>query len=295
MITNSYKIFISVAKFNNFYSAAKDLHLTPSAISHSINKLEAELGISLFIRDKRGAKLTYDGEQLLFYAQKIIDNEEALLQNAARLSGKDTGTVVIGTVNSVCQHWLPNIINTFTKLYPKINIIVHQGGYQDIVTWLETGQADIGFLPEPLAKQFDFVRVHKERLICVVPNNFKPKNNISIEVSDINNLTLVNQSNVNNIDTSIFLSKHNLKFDSPFSINDDQSLIAIVESGLGFCIMPELVAKGTRANVRIFPFNPSEFRTICLVKSKRSQPLPATLKMFNHIQHYINENNLNNI
>ena len=60
-----YTIFETVAEQSSFVKAAGDLHLTPSAISHAIAKLESDVGFPLFIRSKKGVKLTAEGETLL--------------------------------------------------------------------------------------------------------------------------------------------------------------------------------------------------------------------------------------
>ena len=59
----AYQIFKTVVEQNSFQRAAEILHLTPSAISHSISSLEKELGFPLFIRNKTGIQLTGYGEK----------------------------------------------------------------------------------------------------------------------------------------------------------------------------------------------------------------------------------------
>ena len=58
----SYQIFDAVAKQESFSKAAKNMYLTPSAVSHSIASLENKLGFSLFVRSKTGIKLTNEGK-----------------------------------------------------------------------------------------------------------------------------------------------------------------------------------------------------------------------------------------
>ena len=60
----SYEIFQTIIEQGSFVKAASILHLTPSAVSHSISSLESEVGFPLFIRNKNGVKLTNYGEQI---------------------------------------------------------------------------------------------------------------------------------------------------------------------------------------------------------------------------------------
>ena len=80
MIANTLLIFIKAAEHQNFNTAAKELNLTPSAISHAISKLEYELGITLFIRQKKNVILTSEGSDLLVYARRVIDHEKEFKQ-----------------------------------------------------------------------------------------------------------------------------------------------------------------------------------------------------------------------
>lgn len=114
----SYEIFKTVVEQSSFQQAAKILHLTPSAISHSISSLEKELGFSLFIRNKLGVKLTGYGGSLLPCIQNVLNSEEHLKQEVSMLMGFEKGTIKLGTFNSVCTNWIPDIVKTFKRLYP---------------------------------------------------------------------------------------------------------------------------------------------------------------------------------
>ena len=299
MLANTYHIFITVAECGNISAASHILCLTPSAVSHSISKLERELNINLFIRDKKGVKLTDDGRKVLEYARRIVDEEHHLLLEAANLANEGYGSVSIGAFCSVAQWWLPKIIKDFKKVNPDISIIVHQGSYQNIVDWLYSGKIDLGFLTEPLTKPFDFVPLHKERLMCVTPKAYKIANedypHHYVTLDEIVDWTLINQASVNNIDTAILLKKHNITLNSYYFMEDDQSILAMVEANLGFSIMPELVLKDVNKKVNIYPFEPCEYRTICLVKLKTTNTSFAIKKMKNHIINFVKDNNLMNV
>ena len=108
-------------------TAAKVLNVTPSAISHSINGLEKELGFALFFRNRNGVQLTSAGEKILPIVRELLNTEDKLLEEAARINGLDQGRLRIGAFSSVCINWLPDMINTFKKNYPEIEVSVWQG------------------------------------------------------------------------------------------------------------------------------------------------------------------------
>ena len=83
----SYEIFDAVARQGSFNKAAQQLHLTPSAISHAIAVMEAELGFTLFNRGKNGVTMTSYGASLYPSIRAVLNSDEALQQSIARLNG----------------------------------------------------------------------------------------------------------------------------------------------------------------------------------------------------------------
>jgi len=71
-----YQAFSEVAKQKAFVTAAKVLNVTPSAISHSINGLEKELGFALFFRNRNGVQLTSAGEKILPIVRELLNTED---------------------------------------------------------------------------------------------------------------------------------------------------------------------------------------------------------------------------
>ena len=140
----SYEIFDAVARQGSFNKAAQQLHLTPSAISHAIAVMEAELGFTLFNRGKNGVTMTSYGASLYPSIRAVLNSDEALQQSIARLNGLEKGKVKLGAFNSVCAGLLPQILKSFMASYPQIEVEVYQGTYDDVKEWLRTGQAGLG-------------------------------------------------------------------------------------------------------------------------------------------------------
>ena len=128
----SYEIFDAVARQGSFNKAAQQLHLTPSAISHAIAVMEAELGFTLFNRGKNGVTMTSYGASLYPSIRAVLNSDEALQQSIARLNGLEKGKVKLGAFNSICSGLLPSILKGFMDHYPQIEVEVYQGTYDDV-------------------------------------------------------------------------------------------------------------------------------------------------------------------
>ena len=122
----SYEIFDAVARQGSFNKAAQQLHLTPSAISHAIAVMEAELGFTLFNRGKNGVTMTSYGASLYPSIRAVLNSDEALQQSIARLNGLEKGKVKLGAFNSICSGLLPSILKGFMAHYPQIEVEVYQ-------------------------------------------------------------------------------------------------------------------------------------------------------------------------
>lgn len=291
----SYQIFNAVAKQQSFLRAAENMYLTPSAVSHSIASLESKLGFPLFIRSRTGIKLTSEGEALLIHVRTILNCEEQLQQEVAQINGLGKGTVVIGTFSSVCTNWIPDIVKSFKILYPNININIMQGDYEDVIFWTKNGIVDIGFASLPIKEKLIATPLYKDRILCITPKNFKPIHSTYVTIDDIKNHPFILQREGYSADTILFIKKHNLSIRPQFLIDNDQSIFAMVKSGLGISLVPELILNKVECNVNVYPIKPNEFRTIGLVTYKKQFLSPATLKMFDHILLYIKNNNLMNL
>ena len=144
MLPFPYLVFQTVIDQGTFNKAAVVLNVTPSAISHSVNQLETELGFPVFVRSRNGVKLTPDGEKILPLIQEIINDQSRLEQVAQQIQGLDTGLIRIGAFSSACINWLPPLIRNFAKNYPKVKISVRQAGFSEITQAVKSGQLDLG-------------------------------------------------------------------------------------------------------------------------------------------------------
>lgn len=166
--------------------------------------------------------------------------------------------------------------------------------------WFCDNTVDIAFLSkttlenEDISGAYNMIPIHRDQIMCVVPKTFVPKNNVYATAEDIADFPLVMQRTGYDQETLYVLKKYNLKSSSNFHIADDNSIIAMVEAGLGICIMPELVCKSSTCNVDIYPFFPEEYRTIMLLVRNSQQQMPAVSKMQHQILNYLQENGLMN-
>lgn len=115
--------FESAARHQNFAHAAEELHLTASAVSHHVRKLEARLGVSLFQRHARGVSLTAEGRRLADSASIAMSDLESVL-SGLRPAVRDRERLRVNTLHSLAYSWLVPRLPRFTANHPHLSMTV---------------------------------------------------------------------------------------------------------------------------------------------------------------------------
>ncbi|MBO5468615.1 MAG: LysR family transcriptional regulator [Lachnospiraceae bacterium] len=282
----AYQIFQTVVEQGSFQRAAEVMNLTPSAISHAISTAEKELGFPLFNRNKNGVTLTSYGENLQPYILTVLNSDAKLQQAILEFNGLTHGSVKIGTFSSACNNFIPDIVTSFSKLHPNIEIKIYQGTYDDVYNWIKTGVVDLGFLSKSSCKDLPITTLYEDELMCIVPTSFCPRHKGYIELSELDGQSFVSQSESTDADIQMLLQKYQTTIHSSCHAVDDSSAIAMVAAGLGVCIMPSLVMKNMSYDVNIYSLRPTEHRIIGICSLNPELMAPAVKSMYKHIQKY---------
>lgn len=284
----TYEIFETVVQEKSFHKAAALLNMTPSAVSHAISNMEKEIGFSLFIRGKQETVLTNHGELLLPYVRAVLKSEESLKETIAAFRGLEKGTVKLGGFNSVCSTWIPEIVKKFQEKFPNIHIEIYQGTYADLIEWLRNGTIDVCIMSVVDSEGFDYKPLYHDRLLCVVPKGFVTKNPKYITFEEMKAQRFVTQWASCDGDVQRVLKDHGLEPSTYCHVVDDMSTIAMVEAGMGICILPELLmSKSDR--VDWYPMEEDCYREIGLSVNNFRTVSPAAAKMIEIIESYVAE------
>lgn len=284
----TYEIFEAVVQEKSFQKASALLNMTPSAVSHAILAMEKEVGFSLFIRGKQETVLSSQGELLLPYIRAVLKSEESLQEMISSFQGLEKGVVKLGGFNSVCSVWVPQIVKKFQESFPNIRIEIYQGTYADLVEWLRNGTIDLCIMSAVDSEGFDYTPLYHDRLLCVVPEDFQTKNSGYITFEEMKAQRFVTQWSSCDGDAQRVLKDHGLEPFTYCHVVDDMSTIAMVEAGMGICILPELlISKGGR--VSWYPMEEDCYREIGLAVNSFRTVSPAVKKMMEMIESFVDQ------
>ncbi len=264
MDINKLALICDVANTGNLTVSAENMGYTQSGVSHAINKLEAEMGISLIRRTKRGVELTADAELLLPYIRQVVTHYERMDDVLDSIHGLQRGSLSIGTYCSIAAQWLPTIINKYQQLYPNIAIRIREGGLKDVETWLNEGSIDFGFLSWQKDQNFRFFSLARDPLCAIVPKEFAlpPEYEKGFPVSAFADYPFIASERGVDEDVASTLSYFNVSPLTSFTCHDDHTILSMVDRGLGISLLPNMFLWSSNANVRVIPVKPCTNRTL---------------------------------
>ena len=138
--------FVAVAEERNFTRAAQRIPIAQPAISQQIHRLESELSEALFVRDRRGTRLTPAGEVLLPHARATLASAENAREAVTALSGLLTGRLAFGFVQPLPNRRLAGLLGAFHRQHPGIELRLIEDETDALLTGLATGELDAALI-----------------------------------------------------------------------------------------------------------------------------------------------------
>lgn len=290
MNIGKYETLMAVVEAGSLTRAAQSLGCTQSAVSHSIDSLEQELGFALLKRGRSGVRLTGEGERLIGAVRNLLNSAEQLAQTAASIRGLESGTVRIGSFTSVAVHWLPPVLKEFQKDYPQVEFKLLNGDYHDVEQWLMEGSIDIGFVNVPSAVDCECIPLMEDRLLAILPRHSRFESYPRFPLVECETEPFISLLESSDHDARRALEAAGVKPNVRFYTKDDYAIIAMVEQGLGISIMPELLLKGRHDDIQMLPLVPEAKRTIGIAIAAGAKAGPATRRFADYVVRYVTEN-----
>lgn len=149
MVDIQLRIFKAVVEKNSFSRAAQELHMTQSSVSQQIQNLETHYGVKLFDRLHRKIELTQAGSALYPYAveiERLYDQARKTMQGILQVI---SGRLHIGASLTVGEYLMPEILVSFSMLYPQVDIAMDIYNTEQITTMVVNGDINLGFVEGP--------------------------------------------------------------------------------------------------------------------------------------------------
>jgi LysR family hydrogen peroxide-inducible transcriptional activator len=146
MTITQLEYLVAVERFGSFSEAAKNSFVTQPTLSMQIQKLEEELGVIIFKRDKQPIVPTDIGRKVLEQAKQILKEKERLQIILQVEKGELVGALRVAVIPTISSYLLPMFIGNFTKKYPEIELIFDEVTTEEVLNRLDKGHFDIGII-----------------------------------------------------------------------------------------------------------------------------------------------------
>lgn len=168
MLGSKIETFLAVAEQQNFTRAAESLSLTQPAVSHHIQQLEEELGVSLFNRGKGGLKLTPEGEVVLTYAKRLQALYEKL-QIELKDVEKSMTRLRVGITHTSESNLTIEALGRCSEINNKLTITIITDTIKNLYSMLEDYELDLAIVEGmPNSKLFHSLMLDTDYLVCVM-------------------------------------------------------------------------------------------------------------------------------
>ncbi|MFT3720933.1 LysR family transcriptional regulator [Pseudorhodoferax sp.] len=141
-----------VEKQGSLTAAAQVLHVTQSALSHSMKKLEQQLGTDIWLREGRSLRLTQAGQYLLAVANRVLPQLDLAEERLRQFAQGERGALRIGMECHPCYQWLLKIVSPYLAVWPGVDVDVKQKFQFGGIGALFGYEIDLLVTPDPLFK-----------------------------------------------------------------------------------------------------------------------------------------------
>ena len=291
MSLTKYEILLKTAECGSFTRAAQELNFTQSGISHAVSSLEAELGTTLVVRSHGGVSLTADGRALLPYFREMCALQHQLEQKAADLRGLDTGLVRVATFTSVSEKWMPYILKSFQEIYPRIEFELLPSNFNnEIADWVTHGQADCGFVSLPTEKHLDSWLLQRDQWKVIVPCDHLLAGRDPFPPEALEQYPVILLDEGDDYEIQAVFDHYGVRPRIQYTVQQDQTILAMVSKGLGISLLPELMVRHSPAPVTACR-PPMTFHRSIGIGVKDEKALSSSTRRFvEFVQEWVAEN-----
>ena len=237
--------FVAVARCGKFGQAAVDLNLTQPTVSHAIATLEADLGVQLLFRGKKGVQLTPAGESILMHCDRVLQSIEDIKQEANRCKSLGSGKIRISAFRGAAAQLLPKIRAEFQLKHPQIEVkIVEEKDCPQVEQMVYEGKADLGFTILPTTRDLVTIEVLQDDYVVLLPPNLKLDidRDRQITWTQLLAMPIISYPDRNSCFKQIehYFKKAGYRFEPAEQVRESDTIVSLVATGSGAAILPRL-------------------------------------------------------
>ena len=241
--------FVAVAEALNFRRAAERLHMAQPPLSVAIRKLEDELGAPLFTRLARGVALTPAGDAALAAARHCLAGADAVRTAAHAAAAGESGLLRVGFVGSATYSLMPRLLPAFRARYPAVELVLRESTNLELLALVDQDQLDIGLVryPTASASALRFEIVERDVFCAVLPSRHPLAKKRRLTLAALAQEPFIDYAStkVPGLHAMVMLAfqQAGLAPRVAQEATQVQTVISLVQSGLGMALVPSVSAR----------------------------------------------------
>ncbi len=284
METRSLELFLDLAKTLRFRATSRRCHLTPSALTRAIVRLEQEVGNPLFARDRRSVKLTAAGQRFREYATAAMTHWQAFLSGSHEASLRGELTFYCSVTASYAV--LPRLLSHMRQRHPDIAVTLRTGDAEHGIERVLDSEVDAALVPEPRQPNasIDLIPLLVTPLLLVGPACPCPLQVLISEQTPWTELPLIlPETGPARLQIEAWFKSQRLRPSIHAYVSGNEAILSMASLGLGVGIVPRLVTEHAPTSIRVrYLSNGPDLKpytiSLCTRRQRNGNPVIDVLK-----------------
>ena len=279
------RYFTAVVQWKGFREASRHLYVAQPSISEAVSDLESELGIKLFSREGRVARLTPEGQLFYEEAVKTLAQAERSVVTAQRAAKGEIGRLGIGFIGFAAYPFLSDLLRKYKTRYPRVALRLEENVPSGLDIAFDRGEIDIGFTRQPSASRstaYESRLIFREPLVAALPRSRRVAAK-RIRIADLASERFVifqRTSSPEVFDTIVRVCNDNGFSPRLYNeLNNMHSVLSTVEADEGVAIVPASARNLRADNISFVRLQPDNVRIDFVAIWQKKEPSIA-LKTF---------------
>ena len=287
------KVLREVVAQGSFSEAAGVLNYTQSAVSQAIATLEAEAGVPLLERDRRGVRPTTAGERLNEHAGKILTQLDAAEAELGAIAGIKGGELRLASFPTAGATLMPLAIAAFRAAHPDVTLSLVEGEPEELTPRLRDGEFDLGLIFEfegtgELGPGLRSTRLFEDPMKLALPKGHRLASKAQVELDDLSEEAWVQTSEASACARHVVRICRTAGFEPRVSFESDDYLTVqgLVAAGVGVALIPQLALSQTVSyDIAVRELHPGgPVRHVVVATPGSGVSLPAAAAMLDILQ-----------
>jgi LysR family transcriptional regulator, nitrogen assimilation regulatory protein len=286
---------LAVAEAGSFTAAADQLHTVQSNVSEHVRQLEAELGVQLLVRGRRGTVPSEFGVRVIERARAVRSEIEALYKDLSMLQGLETGHATLGVVGTVSRLLVPMVVSEMRKTAPGVSLRLTEGASERLAGDVADRQLANAVVTEPVSDaRLHVEHLRDEALVALVPSAMLSTAREPIALTELAHETLILPPAGNPLRDEVETAARaeDIELRVPIEVEGIRLIADLVGAGVGVSILPETAVARDHVGVRQLRIARMPPRRLALVTARGVQLSLADVAVHDAVRRIVRDETL---